>query len=235
MKSPKYVIVVLVIIALVAILVAALYATSYFREKNTIARSSSARPSITLDNLSCDITQDAQTYSVSVRTLNANINTKQEQISDTLRALGGTIISTNQVKVYDRDAGYINAATINAVLPLPQTDTFISRLKSSVSSPDYLEDESNSTQDSTNLKQTCQSHLENLKIARSTEELYLSQLSADQAELSPLSPISDKSSAITKNLAELKQNAYPYRYSIETMMSQLNKTGVVINIKEIPG
>ncbi|MFA6415092.1 MAG: hypothetical protein WC217_00555 [Candidatus Paceibacterota bacterium] len=246
MKYLKYSLIGLGALALIAIVIVAAYAVSYLRTQSTainLQNEAAARqatltaPSISLEGVSCDIPADAKTqyYSIVIRTSNANIATKQQQIASIIQTLGGTISNTNQYKATDRDAGYSLYADTNASLPLAQAGNFISQLKNSVTSPDYTENESNFIQDAATARQNCQSSLDQLKNVASTEQLYLSQLTSDQAAGSSLTPISDKSNLITQKLMEVRQNASGYKSGITSIMSSLNKAQVTVTIKEIPG
>lgn len=242
----KYFLIGLGSIALVAVIVAAAYAVLYFRTISTavdLQNEATARqaalisPSISLADISCDIPADAKTqyYSIIIRTLSSTITTKQQQVVSTLQAVGGTVSGTNQYKGADRDAGYGLIADINASVPIVQAGNFISQLKNSIISPDYAENESNFIQDANTARQNCQSNLDQLKNLASTEQLYLGQLTSDQAAGSSLTTISDKSNLITQKLMDIRQSASSYKNSIDNIFSQLNKTIITVTIKQIPG
>jgi hypothetical protein len=195
MNYLKYALIGLGVLVLISAIVAMFYWISYFREQSATlklqndAASELKKPSISLDGVSCNIASDAKTqsYSIVIRTSSPAIDSKQQQIEDRIKTLGGTIASASQGKIYDQDAGYGNSATINASLPLAKAGTLISQIKSDLVSPDYAEDENNSIQDSAMLRQTCEYNLDSLKNLASTETLYLSQLSSGQIT-TPTSP-----------------------------------------------
>lgn len=246
MKYLKYSLIGLGAVALIAVVIAAAYAVLYFRTQNAtldLQNEAAARqaaltaPSISTDGISCNISPDAKTqfYSIVIRTSNANITAKQQQTMDMIKTLGGTVISTNQDKINDRDAGYSLSANINASLPLAQAANFISQMKGGIVSPDYTENENNYIQDAVTARQNCQTNLDQLKNLASTEQLYLSQLTSDQAANSSLTPISDKSNLITQKLMEVRQNASSYKNGVTNILSQLNNAQITITIREIPG
>ncbi|GEM_PF-5124202 len=262
MKYLKYSLLALAVIALVAIIFAAGYAVFYFRGKNATLQeqnkeaariASLIEPSISLDDISCNIPSDAKTqyYSVMLRTSSLNINNKRQQLEKIIKDLGGTIASTGQSNVYDRDIGYVDSTNINATLPIEQADKFISQMRSGLSAIEYLENENNSVQDSVVLKQSCQTNLDYIKNFRSAELLYLKQLGSSQSfspqplssptptpQISvpfPFGSVDNNSSMVTRNLTEIRQNASSYKNSIENTKNQLNKTNLNIIIRGIPG
>lgn len=239
MKYLRYSLIGLAAIALVSVIVVTIYAIFYFREKSTMVRlqndaaveqASLMKPSISLDGISCDIASDAkiQYYSIDIRTSSSNITNKQRQVENKIKVLGGTIVSTNQAEINDKDAGYGNSVSISGYLPWKQADNFISQIKNDIILPDYLSYENNFIQDGNALKHSCQINLGYLKDLISTESLYLSQLNSDQET------DSDKSYIIT-DLADVKQKATEYKNAIENTTILLNKVQVNIAIKQIPG
>jgi len=253
MKNLKYVWLAFGAIALVVVISVAGYAIFYFREKSSAieqqnkeaARQASfLEPTISLDNISCDVASDAKTqnYSVTIRTLPANIVGKQSKIENDITNFGGTIVSTSQDKIYDRDAGYINSASINATLPLGQTNRLIAQIKYGTVSPDYMENENNYIQDAAAIKQNCQTNLDAIKNFRSAEILYLNQLKNkgfDQAQPSVFPPVPttmmNSAGTVTDNLMNTRQNASSYKSSIGNILNQINKANINITVKEIPG
>jgi hypothetical protein len=233
-----------------AVIGASWYAVSYFREKKLVLQeqnkqqseeaarvASLTEPSISLDNLSCDIDAGAkiQDYSVTLRTVATNIDNRQRQIEGDIKAIGGSVISTSKGNVYDRSAGYIDSATLNVSIPIGQADKFISQLRSGLVALEYLENENNYVQDSSGIRQMCQSNLDYLKNLRSTEVIYLGQLNSGQISAPSAVSASDKSDSITKNLIELRQTASAYKSTIDSMTSRLNKANMNITIRGIQG
>lgn len=244
MNYLRYALIGLAAVALIAFIVAAFYAVFYFREKGIATQQQNSEaaqqasllePIISLDTLSCDFVRDGKTqfYAVTVRTPSVNINNRQQQVEDAITSLEGAVTSTSQVRIYDRDAGYINSANITGTVSLERSVAFISKIKSSVTPPDSLENENNYTQDSAAIKQSCQTSLDYLKNLRSTEMLYLSQLNSDQPTSPPFSL--STSPIIAKNLMEVRQSASAYKNTIESLMNQLNKTNITVIVKEIAG
>lgn len=272
----RYTLITLSALSLVALTAAAVYGVMYFRERsaaqklqNDIAeeQASLKKPSVSVSDISCDIAPDAriQQYSVDIRTLNATINSKQQQVADRIKVLGGTISSTYQSKINDRDAGYSAMATVQASLPLSQVANLISQIKSDVVSPDYLENESNRITNNAAIKQNCRTTLEYLKNLATTEALYLNQLSSgndtgssqtsiypypippppppsiadfypSSSSLPTVSPISlSSSNSITQRLLEVRQNAINYKNGIDNLMNLINRAEITITVKEIPG
>lgn len=271
----RYTFVTLSTIALVALTAAAVYGVMYFRARsiaqklqNDIAeeQASLKMPSISVSDISCDIAPDAriQQYSVDIRTLNATINSRQQQIIDRIKALGGTIESTYQGKVDDRDAGYSAMATVQASLPLSQFASFISQIKSSAISPDYLENESSRITNSAIIKQNCRTILDYLKNLATAEALYLNQSSSgNDTSSSPaplysippppppppqfyyhptlpppptVSPMSlSSSNSIAQKLLEVRQNAINYKNNVDNLIGQVNRAEIIITVKEISG
>lgn len=272
----RYTFIVLSALALIALTAAAVYGVIYFRERSAVQKlqndiaeeqASLKKPSISVSDISCDIAPDAkiQQYSVDIRTLNATINSKQQQVADRIKALGGTISSAYQSKINDRDAGYSAMAAIQASMPLSQIANLISQIKSDAISPDYLENENSRITNSATIKQNCRTTLDYLKNLATAEALYLNQLSSDgdtsssQTPIYPypvppppppsitgfyppppslptVSPISlSSSNSITQKLLEIRQNAINYKNNIDNLMGQINKAEVIITVKEIPG
>lgn len=196
----RYTFIVLSALVLIALAAVAVYGVIYFRERsvaqklqNDIAeeQASLKKPSISVSDISCDIAPDAkiQQYSVDIRTLNATINSKQQQVADRIKALGGTISSAYQSKINDRDAGYSAMAAIQASVPLSQIANLISQIKSDAISPDYLENENSRITNSATIKQNCRTTLDYLKNLATVEALYLNQLSSGSDTSSSPSPI----------------------------------------------
>lgn len=272
----RYTFIVLSALALIALVVAAVYGVFYIRERsaaqklqNDIAeeQASLKKPSISVSDISCDIAPDAriQQYSVDIRTLNATINSKQQQVADRIKALGGTISSAYQSKINDRDAGYSAMAAIQASVPLSQIANLISQIKSDAISPDYLENENSRITNSATIKQNCRTTLDYLKNLATAEALYLNQLSSSSDTGSSPSPIYSippppmpqtpsssyysiipiqpppppgvlySSNSNAQKLLEVRQNAINYKNSIDNLMGQINRAEVIITVKEIPG
>ncbi len=243
MKNIKYIELVLVAVAVIAVITASGYAIFYFREKGAaieqqnkeVADQASAfAPTISSEGISCDVDKDAQSesYSITIRTLPANISTKENQIKESITSLGGTVTTMGEGRTYDAQSGYVNYATITATLPISQANAFISQMKSAITSPEYTSNENIYLQDFAALKQTCQTYLDALNNYRSSEFAYLQMLKNPNTamattSLNNLSPM--------ENIFNVRQNAASYKTSITNIFNQINKTNINITVKEIPG
>jgi len=241
MNYTKHILIGLGVLALAAIIATGAYAASYFSAERaavelqtTVLAQQAAltTPTITISDAACDIAPNAKTqsYSIDIRTDDAKIAIKQEQVLTLLRGLGATITSSNRGRQKDMEAGYSTVAQVQATLPIAQTATFISQLKAGIVAPDYSQNEYSSTLGFVWVKQSCQSSLSYLKNAASAEALYLNQLSTMQGS-------SDTSTqdAITQKLTETRQNAISYEASLDSLLSQINTTQIVVNVSQIPG
>jgi hypothetical protein len=190
-------------------------------------------PSITINEHVCDaINPDSTTgsYSVDIRTDDASIATKQQLIENLLHQYNALISSSSRSRQVDPDAGLSTLAQVQAMVPLSQASSFISKLKASITTPEYAENEYSSTLGIVWIKQTCQSYVANLKSLASAEVLYLSQLSSTQASTSP-----EVADSVTQKLTDTRQSAISYQASLDSLLSQINQVQVTINVKQIPG
>jgi hypothetical protein len=239
-------------LALIAIIAGASITGSYFLDKKTAVRLQNEAlaeelalrtPDISIEGISCDLDDQAKTqnYSATIRTMNATIVSAQKDIETLVTSLGGTIVGSWQSKVNDREAGYSNSASIQASLPLAQGQTFIAQLKKRTVAPEYLENESFSTQNSRELEQACERTLGSIKSRILSEKLYLdhiytgSQPPMPPEDTNPFTYAFNQPESFVKGLERVRDDARSYMESLTNASAHLNTMDVRIDVREIPG